>query len=425
MPRHGANIKQTSGGRWQASYRKPDGKEVSKTFDRRVDAARWRREGLAARDRGTYVDPKAGRVTVREYGERWRAAQLHHRPTTRREVETVLRLYVYPHIGALPIGHVGRSDVQALVKRWEADGAAPSTIRDARYKWLRALFGAAIKDDVIRRSPCTDISLPEVVEAKPVPLSAAEVSRLAEAIDPRFRAMVLVGYGCGVRVSEARGLTRPSVDFLGRQVAITAQLGPALPAGAAEELEALAIPGRAGARLRPGGAQRALAPLRRRRAGAAVLRRPWWAAPTTRAGSTTCGSASTTGSPISRLPSGSHSSRSSIACSRCGATLPPGTASCSQAWTKSKLRWPSTPIIAARGSSTSSRSPRALTGMRCSSGSAPRASRRRTTSRQFISSRTCASATASPRACARSPRTPARARSLSRSSPSSKQLTRS
>ena len=278
MPRHGANIKQTSGGRWQASYRKPDGKEVSKTFDRRVDAARWRREGLAARDRGTYVDPKAGRVTVREYGERWRAAQLHHRPTTRREVETVLRLYVYPHIGALPIGHVGRSDVQALVKRWEADGAAPSTIRDARYKWLRALFGAAIKDDVIRRSPCTDISLPEVVEAKPVPLSAAEVSRLAEAIDPRFRAMVLVGYGCGVRVSEARGLTRPSVDFLGRQVAITAQLGPALPAGAAEELEALAIPGRAGARLRPGGAQRALAPLRRRRAGAAVLRRPWWAA---------------------------------------------------------------------------------------------------------------------------------------------------
>jgi integrase len=229
MPRHGNNIQRTASGRWQASYRKPDGKEASRTFDRRADAARWRREGLAARDRGDWLDPKAGRVTVRDYGERWRAAQLHHRPTTRRQVETVLRLYVYPHLGEAPMGRVQRSDIQALVKRWEADGASPSTIRDARFKWLRSLFLAAVKDDVIRRSPCTDISLPEVVTERPVPLSAAEVERLASAIDPRLRAMVLAGYGLGLRVSEARGLVRPAVDFLGRQVAIAAQLGPARP----------------------------------------------------------------------------------------------------------------------------------------------------------------------------------------------------
>jgi integrase len=229
MPRHGANIKQTSGGRWQASYRKPDGKEISRTFDRFEDAKRWRREGLQAKDNNEWRDPKASQVTVRDYGERWRKAQLHHRPTTRRAVETVLRTSVYPHIGDLPIGRVARSDVQALVKRWEADGAEPSTIRDARYKWLRALFLAAVTDDVIRRSPCTTVSLPEVVEARPVPLSPAEVWRLAEAIDPRLRAMVLVGYGLGLRVSEARGLTRQAVDFLGRQVAITAQLGPSRP----------------------------------------------------------------------------------------------------------------------------------------------------------------------------------------------------
>jgi len=184
---------------------------------------------LAARDRGEWLDPKASRVTVRDYGERWRKAQLHHRPTTRRSVEAVLRTSVYPHIGDLPIGRVTRADIQGLVKRWEADGAEPSTIRDSRYKWLRALFLAAIKDDVIRRSPCGDVSLPEIVNAKPVPLSAAEVQRLAEAIDPRYRAMVLVGYGCGMRVSEARGLTRQAVDFLGRQVAIVQQLGPAAP----------------------------------------------------------------------------------------------------------------------------------------------------------------------------------------------------
>jgi integrase len=229
MPRHGANIKRTAGGRWQASYRKMDGKETSRTFDRRADAARWRREGLAARERGERLDPKAGRVTVREYGERWRTAQLHHRPTTRRQVETILRTNVYPHIGDLRVGHVQRSDIQGLVRRWEADGAEPSTILYARYKWVRALFLSAIADDMIRRSPCTDISLPEVVTVKPVPLTAGQVWQLAEAVDPRLRAMVVVGYGCGLRVSEARGLTAPAVDFLGRQVTIAAQLGPVSP----------------------------------------------------------------------------------------------------------------------------------------------------------------------------------------------------
>src|SRR6266545_1726515 len=229
MPRHGSNIKQTSGGRWQASYRKLDGNEVSKTFDKRVDAARWRREGLAARDRGGLIDPRAGRITVREYGERWRLAQLQHRPSTRRLVELTLRKHIYPHIGDRPMNRVLRSDVQALVKRWEDEGSAPRSIRDTWYGFLRSLFAAAVNDDVISRSPCVDIKLPEVVDAQLVPLTASQVHDLAGAIDPRFRAAVLLGYGCGPRVSEAAGLTRPNIDFLGREIAITQQLGPYAP----------------------------------------------------------------------------------------------------------------------------------------------------------------------------------------------------
>lgn len=229
MPRHGSNIKQTAGGRWQASYRKLDGGEVSRTFDKRVDAARWRRDGLAARDRGDYLDPRAGRVTVRGYGERWRAAQLQHRPTTRRLVESTMRLHVYPHLGDRPMNRVLRSDVQALVKRWEDEGGSPRSIRDTWYGFLRSLFAAAVRDEVISRSPCVDIRLPEVVDSQLVPLTAAQVQDLAGAIDGRFRAVVLLGYGCGPRISEAAGLTRPNIDFLGREVAITHQLGPRAP----------------------------------------------------------------------------------------------------------------------------------------------------------------------------------------------------
>ena len=229
MPRHGSNIKQTSGGRWQASYRKLDGREASKTFDRRADAARWRREMLAARDRGEYLDPKAGRVTVREYGERWRAAQLHQRPSTVRTVANVLLVHVYPHIGDRPMNRVTRGDIEALVKLWVEQGAAPRTIRDNRYTYTATLFRAAVKDDVIRKTPCDGVKLPEIPPRVVKTLTAEEARGLADAIDPRYHALVLLGYGCGLRISEAAGVTSDKVNWFTGELLIDRQLSPRTP----------------------------------------------------------------------------------------------------------------------------------------------------------------------------------------------------
>jgi integrase len=224
MPRRGENVKQLPNGRWQARYRKLDGNEVTKTFDRKTDAARWRRDGLAARDRGEFIDPKLGRVTVREYGERWRAAQLHHRPSSSRIYETDLRLHIYPHIGDRPMNRVTRSDIESLVKLWVEGGAAPRTVRESRFKVLAAMFRAAVRDDVIRKTPCDRIRLPEIVATKHVVLTAEQVRALADAIDPRYRAMVLLGYGCGLRIGETRGLTEPNVRWLAGEILVCQQL---------------------------------------------------------------------------------------------------------------------------------------------------------------------------------------------------------
>src|SRR4029079_13965317 len=56
-------------------YRDADGKEHSRHFARKVDAQRWLDEVTATVVTGMYVDPKAGRVTFREYAELWRGAQ--------------------------------------------------------------------------------------------------------------------------------------------------------------------------------------------------------------------------------------------------------------------------------------------------------------------------------------------------------------
>lgn len=93
-----ASIARRPDGTFRPRFRDASGKEHARHFKRKVDAQRWLDEMTAAMVTGQYVDPAAGRVTFREYAERWRATQV-HRPTTAAHVETMLRRHVYPGSG--------------------------------------------------------------------------------------------------------------------------------------------------------------------------------------------------------------------------------------------------------------------------------------------------------------------------------------
>lgn len=65
------------GDAWRARYRNPEtGRQHERSFDRQVDAVRWRRQQLDALDRGRWVDPEAGKVSFLAYFEAWSADQL-------------------------------------------------------------------------------------------------------------------------------------------------------------------------------------------------------------------------------------------------------------------------------------------------------------------------------------------------------------
>src|SRR4051794_2000645 len=83
------------GAKWRARYRTPDDGTRSRTFDRKVDAERFLTNIEHRKLTGAYVDPSAGRVTLKEYAEQWRKSQV-HRATTAAQVETNLRRHVYP-----------------------------------------------------------------------------------------------------------------------------------------------------------------------------------------------------------------------------------------------------------------------------------------------------------------------------------------
>ena len=63
---------------------------------------------------GQYVAPGAGKITLKEYAETWRANQA-HRPTTQEQVERQFKLHVYPHLGDRPLATILPSDLRALV----------------------------------------------------------------------------------------------------------------------------------------------------------------------------------------------------------------------------------------------------------------------------------------------------------------------
>jgi integrase len=217
-----ASISKRDNGKWRARYRDGADKEHARHFARKVDAQRWLDEVTASVVTGQYVDPRAGKMTVRKYAGQWQAAQV-WRPKTAKRVESDLRLHILPVLGDRPISSVRPSDVQGLVKRWSGD-LSPSSVRVV-YATLRSLLKAATQDRVIAATPCVGVRLPSTGAAKVLTIpEVSTVRRIAETLPARWAAVAYVAAGLGLRPGEVFGLRVGDVDFLRRSVRVQQQL---------------------------------------------------------------------------------------------------------------------------------------------------------------------------------------------------------
>lgn len=213
------------------------GRERTKSFARKIDADRHLAVTVTQQLSGAYVDPRSGRITVRQYAASWLAAQLQLRPRSRELYRSHLDVHILPALGDLPIGGVRRSTVQAMVtalalKRSRKSGKgqprplAPGTVRSIA-KTCSILFRAAVDDQVIAATPCVKLKLPEKAASRAVTLTVAQVEAIAAELPPHLAAFALVGAGCGLRPGELFGLELDPVhglDMLGRRVRVRQQL---------------------------------------------------------------------------------------------------------------------------------------------------------------------------------------------------------
>lgn len=214
-----ASIQKRPNGKWRARYRDTAGKEHARHFVRKVDGQRWLDEQTAGMVTGQWVDPRRAKTPVRDYVAHWESIQV-VREQTRRNIASVLHNHVLPQLGDRPIGSVLPSDVQALIKGME-DTHARGTIEGV-LKILRRVFASAVRDRYIPFTPCVDIKLPDRRnddrDDELVIPTLEQVSALAGAVPDRYRAVVLLLAGSGLRISEALGLRVSDVDFLRRAV---------------------------------------------------------------------------------------------------------------------------------------------------------------------------------------------------------------
>ena len=122
-----------------------------------------------------------------------------------------LRGQVLPAFGSVPLNRITRNAVQMWVDEM-ATRLAPRTVRDS-YRFLAGLLREAVRQGLLRQSPATSSRSPPWVAGEPRYLSAEEVERLADAIDPRYRSLIYTDAYLGLRWSELRAVKRTSLGW--------------------------------------------------------------------------------------------------------------------------------------------------------------------------------------------------------------------
>jgi integrase len=118
-----------------------------------------------------------------------------------------------PFFGQMALADVGATDVQEWIGALARRPLSPSTVRRV-FTILDQLFDSAVDLGLIVASPTERARLPRVSRAEMRFLTPAELERLADIIDERYRAMVLTMAWATLRIGEATGLRRSDVDLV-------------------------------------------------------------------------------------------------------------------------------------------------------------------------------------------------------------------
>jgi integrase len=214
-------IRKLPSGRYQATYKGPDGRRhaAPQTFDTPGYADAWLGRVRTDIQRDKWEPPNAQHAAhlpaseERFFGQ-YAAAWLAGRDlsaSTRRLYRVALNKHILPAFESLTLSEIG----PATVREWHGKLRTQTgpTARAHAYSLLRTILGTAAADDIIAANPCRVRGAGSVRRAREIrPATLPELEALVKAMPPRYRLMVLLAAWCALRFGELAELRRGDVD---------------------------------------------------------------------------------------------------------------------------------------------------------------------------------------------------------------------
>jgi integrase len=208
-----------NGKRWEARYRKPDGKTARKGgFTRKRDAEAYITSVESAKLQGAYIAPGESRVTVGELGAAWLTAHaIAVKPSTFHSDESAWRVHVEPAWGGRRVGTIRHTEISAWIAELSVDRSATTVKRC--HGVIASILDGAVRDRRLQSNPARDVKTPRKARKQRAYLTHQQVERLATA--SFYPDVVRFLAYTGLRWGEATGLTVADVDVSRRRLNIS------------------------------------------------------------------------------------------------------------------------------------------------------------------------------------------------------------
>lgn len=205
------------GSGWRVRFPLPDGSLGSETGFATKTAAQDRAHDIDSdQRRGTFVDPRAGQTTLREWVAQWEEAH-DVSAGTWAKYRSHLRNHILPKFGDTGLAAITRITVKAWVKALRRN-LAERTVADIVFL-LSTLMSEAIDEGLIGNNPCRKLRINIGEHTERATLTAPQVEMLAHHAAENSLLVVSAAY-TGMRWGELAGLQWHNVDLDEATIAI-------------------------------------------------------------------------------------------------------------------------------------------------------------------------------------------------------------
>lgn len=201
-------------GTWLVRWRDAEHRQRAKRgFPTKKAATEYLAAIVTDSNRGDYVSPSAGKVTVEVVGRKFLATRTNLKPSTRNAELNAWKKHVHPRWGMRTVGSIQTSDVTEWISDLTANGlGATATLRALGI--LSAILQFAVDDRKLNRNPASGLrNLPQKVQRAHIYLTHTEVEALATASGQNGTIIRTLAY-TGLRWGELAALKVEHLDFL-------------------------------------------------------------------------------------------------------------------------------------------------------------------------------------------------------------------